>query len=229
MSSPPGSLLDIPSPFQGSLTATDSSGQTVHLGLGVPALPASTVSAMPSTGNVQSDSGDVTYQIEWRGPDGRDGDAAGGEREHDSSRSPVHRPGRGRSTSVGHRGHAHLGPRVATPEGASSGRASHEQTPGAASWVNVGTPQPVFRGFPSPSNTPVHGSSPDPVAALPGRSADEKLELLIAAVGGDPTCAPPPVTTPPSIMEVEGGGHVLNGARPSEVLFYLQRTPDQPA
>ena len=177
-SSPQGSLLDIPSPFQGSLTATDSSGPTLAHGQRVPAAPASIGSGTPSTADVQSDAGEVTYRIELHETAVRDTAAEGGEhppRERESSRSPVHRLGRGRSSSVGHRGHAHLGPRAQTPEGASSLRAAEGQTPGAMSWVNVGTPAAV--GHSSLTSTPAHGgpqgarqSYDDAVDAIPGQT-----------------------------------------------------------
>ena len=68
--SPVHSLLEMPSPFEGSLTATDSTGQslTVVDGPRVPAAPASTGSGLPSITDVQSDAGEVHYRVEFHEP-----------------------------------------------------------------------------------------------------------------------------------------------------------------
>ena len=153
---------------------------------------------MPSTTDVQSDAGEVQYRVEFHEPAVK---AAEGEasfpRERESSRSPAQRVSRGRSSSVGHRGHDHLGQRAATPEGASSLRATGGYTPGASSWTNVGTPAGV--GYPSTTSTPMlrdpRADRPDEdvdVGAPSGQTAEAKLDLLIASMSNQAPSAPPP-------------------------------------
>ena len=243
--SPQPSLFEIPSPWEGSLTATatDSTGPSIGHGPGVRAAPApSAMPGMPSSADVQSDAGEVVYRIEYDGTIHGAAGAGGSTtpRERGSSRSPVRgNNARGRSSSVGHRGHTHLGPpRVATPEGGSSRRPANGETPSDNSWLAPTTPG-GYTLDPSNPVTPIQMTSAaaylnrpsttqpstDDIDLddIPGQTAEEKLDALLAQVKQHPTGSFP---TGPRSPHRGGGqtGLVLNRARPA-VAARISRPP----